>query len=336
MRSLRSSESRPSEHPDMPVDTPNGIVLPKRVFIDSGHLIELSGPTSSDDSRCVAYGRLKQLIRDGAVLPVVGFGQPFEWVRNSAREGHEIAAVLDSAVACFECIDLTDAFVLEVLAEAVRTVHALLPPLPPALKPLLGPDTLIEFYAQFDQKLAALAGWFPGLRPRRFASVHSLVDTVAKAARHDPSRVSEMRNLSMAFEQTRESMKLERHQARRAIMERIRRNDQLPVILGQLTPPVALEAILRHLDLARCPTLSLWSTFWWRMVSNQRKPDQNDPTDLAMLPAYVYADLSLTERRMCSHVRAADPRLTQTVFSTPEDLVACITTGTRVLLADSP
>ncbi len=61
------------------------------------------------------------------------------------------------------------------------------------------------------------------------------------------------------------------------------------------------------------------------MVQNQRAtPDDNDPTDVEMLPGYCYADLVLTEKRMCGHIHSADSGYKSRVFARPETLLAAL------------
>jgi hypothetical protein len=276
-----------------------------------------------DPQRLGAYQKLLGLLTAGSVVPVIGFSQPYEWVRKGLDEGNEIAGVLDLAPACYECCPHSDAFMFEVMAESNRLFPSSALRLPDLMHDIRAGDSAAEFLnarvPSFRAGVNLPTG--PHVLHRTFQSARDLVRVSARVSRSDPPANAVYRLYQHAFAQTRSRMSTERFRPKQAIVERLRRHDLLLELIGTVTPAIDVNLLWEGLDIDRCPAIRLWTQFWWRMVQNQGHAHMNDPTDVEMLPVYVYADFSLTERRMCGHVRAADRRLGDRVFREPHDLI---------------
>lgn len=303
------------------------LLRPRRIFFDTGHLVEMSrlqqtgaaSPTLSTAS-VEAYRVLRRSFALGLIHPVIGFSQPFEWISNDVANGRQIAQVLDSAQSCFEVVDHSYVFILEAFAEAVRVGSGAPVHIPPILHNIRAEDAVCRF-------IGDRLGWqrLPGDGVRKFQNVRAMVDVCAEAKRlGSPPDDVDVWWFTAGFDETRSRINYEKTHARAATIERLRRLEILAALLATIHPNVEPDHLWSNIDFARCPCLSLWSGFWWRMVNNQSKADRTDPVDVSLLPVYCYSDLALTERRMCHHVVEADRAMESRVFAKPEQLVEAL------------
>jgi hypothetical protein len=58
---------------------------------------------------------------------------------------------------------------------------------------------------------------------------------------------------------------------------------------------------------------------YYVLERGSKPPDQNDADDWLQVPAIVYADVALTEKRLRHYLTSGTPSLRQYVFSNPDD-----------------
>jgi len=323
---------------------PAKLVIPRRVFIDTGHLICLSkvqrGDASGMQTRSPqvidAYRRTLNGIKSGAIQPVIGFEQVFEWCPGGDPSGGlEIAAVLDLAPTCYEAAYHLTAIMVEVVGEAARILNL----------PTIRPPSPIHAITQTDSALVFVRDNTPTLRrdwesseaakisarweqrgiklgDRAFRSVRNMVEVSAQVGMLMSSGDHAVRDWFQAgFWDTKHRMAAERGDPRGSAIERLQRSEPLSNLLLGIGAGDGLERLWSELDMARCPTLDLWAKLWWRYVGGKVQPDHGDVADITFLPAYCYTDLALTEKQMRHFICAADARYERRVFASPQELL---------------
>jgi hypothetical protein len=317
------------------------------VFIDTGHLVCLSkvqrGKQAELSTRppevIAAYRTILEGIRLGVILPVIGFEQPYEWCpEGRVGGGREIASVLDLGPPCFEAADHVMAVLMETAREAVRILDPARAAPPAPIRRINEPDLCNVFLRENAPQirehwrhsgLEALYLWCVKLRidvgVRAFSSARKLVECSAQvaAAQIEGDRQSAS-TFRMGFWQTKDTIRDEETDPRAALLKRLLRTDLAITLLRGMFVGADLGMVWAGLDLARCPTLDLWTRLWWRYVKGRTSPEDSDAKDIAFLPAYCYADLALTERQMRHFIVQADGSYEARVFADPAALVAAI------------
>lgn len=308
------------------------LLVPHRVFIDTGHLIELTKVhqdrtaylSAQSVIRTDAYQRILNGLREGLIVPLIGTRQPFEWCTDGNTEsGLEIAAVLDLAPACYLIADHVIVYMIEALAEAVRILKPEATSLPAVFHRVTERDEVTHFVLENmpGGKEKWNAEGFASV-DHKYRSVRNLVQVAATVNQQRGNLIAQDREdkFRLAFRQSRREVDQERESPRDALMQRLRRIDAVSELAVALGLPNNLDEVWDTLNINNCPALSLWSKLWWRYVGGKDRPVENDSDDVSFLPAYAYSEFALTERQMKHFVCSADRSCESTVFSNPQDL----------------
>lgn len=317
------------------------LIRPRSVFFDTNHLIAMTkirmgkplqpqGQAGAGE-RLDAYRRMVKGIGSGAIQPVIAFEQPYEWGAGA----EEIAEVLDQSSLCREVVTHSAAFTLEALAEVVRLFARRRQYIPSPIRLIRDND---ETFAFFHSRVPMFRNMYErsgmgailpsekvgSVDARPYASVRDMVRTVRDAMKFQLQSDAVSRSIfEWAFHSAKVDKARERNSARECVIERLQSTEPFIACVLSLGLQNHLPEFWRQFDLERCPSLSLWSQMWWRYVSGKTTPKPGDEKDVTYLPAYCYADFSLTEKQMYSFIKDVHI-LQRRVFAEPGDLAAAL------------
>lgn len=310
----------------------SSIITPRRVFLDTNHLINLakvrSGKTPGlcgyTNRQITAYECLLDHFRQGSMIPCIAFWQPYEWLSatdNSAAL--EIAEILDLAYDCLQAAPLQIALVLEVLQDLKRLhtrkdwnipgiVHAALRE-PPWL------TFIVEETDSGKEEWRKIGLVGTRIRER---SMREYVCTISKPHQmHGHRHNAPSSSFEAAFFDSKAADALEQSQPLEAAFQRVARSAMLVEFLARHFPGESAIELIRNVDTMKCPALRTWHEFWRRYVRGKSKPNRTDHNDVLFYPAHVYSDYSLTEHQMAHFLRETCSVFRERVFSDPVDLV---------------
>jgi hypothetical protein len=316
------------------------LVRPRRVFIDTGHLINMVDVGlerrlrgNQPVERTAAYRQLRELLQTGHCTPLYYEPSAYEWVHgNPLQPALQIAAVLDGALSVKRMLPSPAVFVVEAMQEFQRMDPKI--PFPRV--------ELIDDFGRDDE----LSAWFSEAWPQIEEGPQKLpilfdhqrsgptVSNVVRAL-HDHVRRSPdlwqtaLEGERIALEGTRKT--LEKLGGRGAVPERVRRHwlrsaHFLDKVLQRIAPSADVDGLLAGINLDACPAIQLKLDAYWCYAKANRAPKPGDMIDLMMFAGLPYADFALIENRMHEYVRQARPEeAARRWFRDPIDFVAAIT-----------
>jgi hypothetical protein len=274
------------------------LLQPRRVFIDTGHLINLVDVglerevRNQSAERTRSYQRLLELVKSGYCVPLFYEPSAYEWVHgNSLQRALEIAAVLDSAVRVKRVLHDPVVFLVEAMLECKR-----LDPRVPF------PNVAVVDDLGRGNELGAWfrAGWpeedeHPQMTPIvvERQDGRPTVGGLVRALHGIVNQSPDMWQIALdgertALEGTRATLK--RLGGRGPLPEVVRRHwlrtaHLLDQVLKRIAPECDADALIAGLNLHACPSIQLKLDAYWSYAKANEAPKPHDMIDLMMFAA---------------------------------------------------
>jgi hypothetical protein len=306
------------------------LFVPPRLFLDTAAIVEISwiraGRTESiDPRREQALRHIWKAISTGTCSLVYCHLLGYEWVRpgNLAR-AMEYARVFDAATTLLSVGSDADVYLIEILEEIRRLRPEFDIPVFAIVSPYTESDDLLLFRQRVHPSVARKAGLPPLLRLYTPTTVQKEVTLMFNVHQHDPGMLQN--GLSGFYEGVRGTRD-------RAAKGKFSDKDKRSWVMRQfafeelvttLDSGADAQSLLLELDFSRCRAISAWFGTYWQYLRAGQKATDSDLIDHGIVPAVVYSDLALVDKRLWQFLTAGCPSLAKRVFRRPEDLAASL------------
>jgi len=305
-----------------------GILQPPKIYLDTCHLImiaRLRKGQLGDAKNENAYRFLDECLRNRHFGLLFSPQISLEWVDGDAtlESALEIAAVIDSAELQYEVEADHFVFLYEVLAELRKIDPNLkLPNFEVLYARILGSEAIRplgvlanevpEYFddGELTNELSEIAKSIP------FTSVASCVRHAFEFKRKR-SEIYQCRVGGHKFAYL-DDLEIFSERKNKQVdwrddvgwMKRFLRIDR---ILTALNPTVDVDPLLSEVKISKCPGASLYLSAYEQRIRADIAPEDNDVEDWASIQIASYADLFLTEKRLCHFLRHADKSIASRV-----------------------
>lgn len=313
------------------------IIEPPKLYVDTNHLIEIAkfrcGEKLTNEKLRGAYACIDSWLQTAVAGIIFNPGAPLEWVDGNATQesANRIAAVIDSAKLQYEMEMSKFVWVQEVLQECRRQKPCLhVPTLPIMHLRVAGSSAgralaiMMEEVPGYFEK-GDLPADFPqklGVVPFRPARDH--VAEAFRFKRQKPDVYNErVEGYKAALSPGIEQAKRLKHVKKKEVdaIEWMKRYLRIDVILSALNPDWDVDAVVRAVEVWRCPATDLFLKARDKRMRAGHPPDDNEGDDWAFLAVVPYADVVLTDRGFRESLLRADSSLGSKVIADPKEAV---------------
>lgn len=309
------------------------LVVPPKLFIDTGHLINIHRVRSGKRVHAGhkdAYLVLDDCIRKRHFGVILSVAAPLDWIDGNATEesASQIAAVLDSAKLLYLVEPDTFVYLSEILRECARIDPRLnIPSLPilheqkpgGSFEPVLGwlahnvPDYIKrhELPSYLDN-----CDSVPTIVPVSSARRYALES--ARYRKENPDTFRErVDGYNAALQQDISHADLLTKGVQPFLVDWMKRYLRVDRVLTALNPGIDVDALLERLQLDCCPAVKLWFAAREKRIRAGHPPKENEVDDWAIIAVVPYADLVFIDSGLAEFLFQADGNLQAKVASDP-------------------
>jgi hypothetical protein len=171
-------------------------------------------------------------------------------------------------------------------------------------------------YGNDPQRLAAL--------PERFSlpSFRELVQaTFGYRERHPATYAERVIGFKAAMDTDIQHVDEIKRNAAHFTVDWMKRFLRVDRVLRRYDPNVAVDDLLKRVEIDRCPAVKLWFLARYKRVRAGHPAKDNDADDWGSLPVVPYSDLMLTEKPLREFIIQADRALAGKVTADPSEAV---------------